>query len=255
MIELSGKAIRTMSSLEIAELLGKRHDNVVRDIIEQLCKLEGGILKFEDTYVNSQNKQEYRLYNLPYRETMILISGYSVELRAKVINRWMELEQGEANNNDNSLSLENKAIEVIEGLLAKTKKQADIIQELEPKAQFADCIADNPKFYSFREASKLLGFENMGEKKLFSFCREQGLLMVEYPNSNQPYQKYVDKGYFKTVVQNYDRPNGETFVNIKSVITGKGLDYLSKLLFGNGHRKVSEFELFQMKNIEELQMA
>lgn len=84
--------VTTMNSLDIAELVGKRHDNVVRDIEKQIGAL-GGLLRFEDTYINKQNGQSYICYNLPYRETMILVSGYSVELRARVIDRWLELEK------------------------------------------------------------------------------------------------------------------------------------------------------------------
>lgn len=90
------KTAQTMDSREIAELTGKRHDNVLKDIREQLGQLEGGVLRFEDTYRNEQNGQEYRCYKLPYRETMILVSGYSVELRARVIDRWLSLERKEA---------------------------------------------------------------------------------------------------------------------------------------------------------------
>jgi hypothetical protein len=87
---------KTMDSREIARLCKKRHDNVMRDIKETLGELPGGVLRFEHTYRNQQNGQEYRCYLLPYRETMILVSGYSVELRAKVVDRWMVLEQREA---------------------------------------------------------------------------------------------------------------------------------------------------------------
>ena len=40
----------TMSSLEIAALTGKRHDNVLRDIRTMLEELEMDALKFEGSY-------------------------------------------------------------------------------------------------------------------------------------------------------------------------------------------------------------
>ena len=89
MVKLDG--ILTMSSLEIAELTGKRHDNVMRDIQGMLGEL-GGVLSFEDTYTNPQNGQSYPIFNLPKREALILVSGYSVAMRAKIIDRWQELE-------------------------------------------------------------------------------------------------------------------------------------------------------------------
>jgi Rha family phage regulatory protein len=84
----------TMTSREIAELTGKRHDNVMRDIRATLGELmgEGGLLKFEDTHRNPQNGQEYPIYRLPYRESLILASGYDVHLRARIIDRWQQLE-------------------------------------------------------------------------------------------------------------------------------------------------------------------
>lgn len=65
------QTVKTMDSREIAETTGKDHRNVCRDIAETLGKLPGGVLKFEHTYRNDQNGQEYRCYKLPYRETMI----------------------------------------------------------------------------------------------------------------------------------------------------------------------------------------
>lgn len=80
-----------MSSREIAEVPGKRHDNVMADIRNMLGELGIGALSFQASYLSAQNKALLE-YRLPYRETMILFTGYSVTLRAKVIDRWAELE-------------------------------------------------------------------------------------------------------------------------------------------------------------------
>lgn len=79
----------TMSSREIAELTGKRHDNVLRDIRGMLIELYGedGLLRFEDSRIEPQNGQSYPIFNLPKRETLILVSGYSVDLRAKIVGQ------------------------------------------------------------------------------------------------------------------------------------------------------------------------
>lgn len=89
----------TMSSREISNLTGKRHDNVMRDIHAMLVELygDGGLLIFEDTYINEQNGQKYPCFNLPKRECNILMMGYSIELRARVYDRWQELEAQVAN--------------------------------------------------------------------------------------------------------------------------------------------------------------
>lgn len=84
------KAPKTMDSREIAKVTGKEHSNVCRDIRAMLDKIGGGF-NFESTYLDASNRQS-KCYKLPYRETMILVSGYSVELRAKIVDRWQELE-------------------------------------------------------------------------------------------------------------------------------------------------------------------
>ena len=84
----------TMSSREIAELTGKEHRNVMRDIRAMLRDLydDAGMLGFEHTEINTQNGVAYPIFMLPKRETLILVSGYSTELRARIIDRWQELE-------------------------------------------------------------------------------------------------------------------------------------------------------------------
>ena len=80
-----------MSSREIAELTGKDHRNVLRDIDAMLAELEIDVLSFEHIYLDSMNREQ-REFILPKRETLILVSGYSALMRAKIIDRWQDLE-------------------------------------------------------------------------------------------------------------------------------------------------------------------
>lgn len=79
-----------MSSREIAELTGKNHADVMRDIRVMLQGLDEVESKFAG-YYTALNGKRNPLFNLPKRETMILVSGYSVALRARIVDRWMEL--------------------------------------------------------------------------------------------------------------------------------------------------------------------
>ncbi|MFJ2360413.1 phage antirepressor KilAC domain-containing protein [Pseudomonas fluorescens] len=79
-----------MSSREIAELIGSSHDNVLKTIRALVAK---GVVSSNDTpYVHPQNGQVYREFLLSQRDTLVVVSGYSVELRARIIDRWQELE-------------------------------------------------------------------------------------------------------------------------------------------------------------------
>ena len=91
MSNLSIGSIPTMSSQEIAKLTGKRHDNVTVDIEKMLNALKLQSPDFSGDYIDSRGRT-HPCFNLPKRETLILVSGYSVELRAKIIDRWQALE-------------------------------------------------------------------------------------------------------------------------------------------------------------------
>jgi len=82
---------KVMDSRDVAKLLKKKHFHVLRDInriIEEVidASILGGI--YYDNY-----GREKPLYKLPYRELMILLTGYSIELRTAVIDRWLALEK------------------------------------------------------------------------------------------------------------------------------------------------------------------
>lgn len=80
-----------MSSSEIAELCNKQHKHVLTDIRNMLKSLEIDTAEFSAQYKDSTGRM-LPCFNLPKRETLILVSGYSIELRARIIDRWQELE-------------------------------------------------------------------------------------------------------------------------------------------------------------------
>ncbi len=73
----------TMSSLEIAERTGKDHRNVLRDIRIMLEGLSIAEPKFGSSYQDGTGRT-LPCFNLPKRECLILVAGYSIPLRAKI---------------------------------------------------------------------------------------------------------------------------------------------------------------------------
>lgn len=86
---VDGKPV--MDSRDIANVTKKRHDHVLRDIRSMQEQVKDATI-FGGIYYDKHGREK-PLYKLPYRETMILLSGYSAELRAKVVDRWLFLEK------------------------------------------------------------------------------------------------------------------------------------------------------------------
>jgi Rha family phage regulatory protein len=83
---------QTMSSREIAELTGKEHYNVMRDI-KSLQDQVGDRLKFEVVEYMDAKGESRPMYLLDKKQTLLLVSGYNALLRLKIIDRWEELER------------------------------------------------------------------------------------------------------------------------------------------------------------------
>ena len=98
------------------------------------------------------------------------------------------------------------------------------IAVLTPKAEFFDAVTDSTDAIDIGSAAKVLNM-GIGRNKLFLYLRRKGVLM----GNNQPYQEYIDRGYFRVIEQKYTKPDGSTHINIKTVVYQKGLDYIRKL--------------------------
>lgn len=88
---ISENVARTMSSREIADLTGKRHPDVKRDIQAMASELQEDVSSFAHIYLDSMNRQQTE-YLLDREHTDCLLTGYSAAMRMVVIKRWRELE-------------------------------------------------------------------------------------------------------------------------------------------------------------------
>jgi phage regulator Rha-like protein len=89
---------RTMTSLQIAEITGKTHSNVMRDIRNILEQLEDRRqfsfeLSSRPQPMPNGGSKEVSCYILTKKDCLLLASGYDANLRAKIINRSEELEE------------------------------------------------------------------------------------------------------------------------------------------------------------------
>ena len=109
---------------------------------------------------------------------------------------------------------------VIQNMQSKIADQSKQLEEQKPKVEFAEKIINTNNAISVRDFGKVIG---IGEKKLFEWLRDNKLLM----DSNIPYQKYVEAGYFKVIEWVFEAKNQ---VKFKTLITGKGQEYISSKL-------------------------
>ena len=82
----------TMTSKEIAELTGKLHKNVLRDIDGMAAQISSELSYGLQSSTYTDNGRTYPMYVLDQDTTLLLLTGYDVTARMKVIKRWRELE-------------------------------------------------------------------------------------------------------------------------------------------------------------------
>lgn len=105
------------------------------------------------------------------------------------------------------------------------------IEKQKPLVDFANQVSDTTDLIDMKTMAKLLKDNNIdiGRNRLFEFLRIKKILMKD----NQPYQQYVDAGYFKVIEHTYTDFLGQAKTNRQTFVTGKGQLYITK--------KVKEF--------------
>lgn len=102
---------------------------------------------------------------------------------------------------------------------------ADAIEEnqrLKPKAEMHDLFLSASNDQPMAAVAKSLG---VGRNKLFAFLRDKKVLRY----NNEPFQKYMDRGYF-TVVEKPITKRTRVENVTQTFVTAKGVNYIAKLL-------------------------
>jgi phage regulator Rha-like protein len=82
-----------MSSREIADICGARHNDVIATI-DRL--FDQGILQESRNILRALSPvgrgHPIEVYDVTKRDTLVVVSGYNADVRAKIIDRWQEPE-------------------------------------------------------------------------------------------------------------------------------------------------------------------
>ena len=215
--------VLTMSSLEIAELTGKRHDHVMVDIVKMFKDLEIHAPEFSGTYKTARGN-EYKCYNLPKRETLCLIAGYNVQVRMRIIDRWQELEaKGKPDLSTDVgklLLIQEMAAKQLE-LISENKRISESLSIAAPKAEFVDSFVDSTGLKSFRKVAKILG---INERKFRQFLADNKI-MYKQNGDWLPYAEHINAGRF---VNKTGESQGHAFIS--TYFTPKGEVWIAGLL-------------------------
>ncbi len=126
----------------------------------------------------------------------------------------------------------------------RIKEQKKVIEVQKPKVEFYDTVTKSETTFDMAEVAKVLKIPNMGSVKLFEFLREHNILSNNKSNWNEPYQTYVNSGYFKIVEVKSEDKHGNVHVNKKTVVFQKGVDFIRKLAKDDDLIKIHSVALF-----------
>lgn len=233
-----------MNDLHIFNYNGKEVRTIQKDgepwwVLKDVCGILG-ISKHRDTAsrLDEDERGSVRVDTPGGEQEMTVVneSGlYNVILRsdkpeAKPFRKWVTSEvlpsirkNGGYIANQENLTPEQivaNALIVAQNIISKKDKQ---IEQMKPKAEFFDAVADSRTAISMNEVSKVLGIKGYGRNNLFEFLRNNGIL----DRWNVPYQRYIDCGWFRVIEQKYTR-QGEPCVTTKTLVYQKGVDAIRK---------------------------
>lgn len=114
-------------------------------------------------------------------------------------------------------------------LLLELREEITIHEESakinKPKVELYDIAMSSKDSIDMSKVAKTLGIIGMGRNKLFKLLRFESVLM----NNNDPYQSYVDNGYFEVIEQPIEVGDG-VLIKHKTLVTQRGLDFIRKLI-------------------------
>lgn len=215
-------AVLTMSSREIAELTGKRHADVMRDIRTMMEALQQNadlrsVCK-SSTYVG-ENDQSYPQYELDKDTSLTLLLGYDVVARMKVVKRWQQLEAQAAPAVPRTMS---QALRLAAEQAEQIEQQQAALALAAPKAEYVDRYVAANGAKGFRQVAKLLG----ANEHAFRAWLQDEKIMYRLGGEWTAHQCHIDAGRF-VVKTGVAHVNDHAFNATK--FTPKGVNWVAGL--------------------------
>lgn len=238
-----------MTSLEIAELTGKQHQHVMRDIRTLLrqgvCESNFGLMLNIKQLPNG-GKREYPYYKLTKKGCLILASGYNAVLREKIINRWEELEKKERGQftipqsySEALLLAANQAKQIEEQQLALEQQKEELVKasqeivelsatitQAKPKTTYFDIMMKNKSTSVITSTAQDYGMSAKAFNKLLFDLGIQHKVAGQWVL----YRQYLDKGYVNSEPVSITHSDGTQTVKYISKWTQRGRYFLYEFL-------------------------
>jgi len=222
-------------SLTVATVFDKTHDKVLRDIRELGCSREFSLANFgESTYTNERGRK-YTKIIITEQGFTLLVMGYTGQRAMEFKERYIsEFEQMKNKLNGRNLAerfnLPRSYPEALRALAEEAERNESmqkLIEEQAPKVALYDVAMSADNAQPIGTIAKTL---NIGPNKLFSFLREKKVLISTGSRYNQPYQEYIDRGYF--AVRQYTITHFANGIENKmqTLVTPKGMAYINRLV-------------------------
>ena len=217
----SESAQQHMTSLEIAELTGKQHKNLMRDIrnMEPAWEKVQG-LKFELSsriyQLPNGGTKEVPCYVLNKTECLYIATKFNDEARAKLVLRWEELEH------ERMAKMISHEIKLIASNDEEVLNEADVIigEELDDLNKYSD------NCYTPTEVGKPFGMDG---RDLNSFLADKGVIRWGH-GQWQLTPDYLHRGLTENRSFIYHGRNGQRKTQSRLVWTEKGREFINDLI-------------------------
>ena len=212
---LVDNTIVTMTTCEIAELTGKRHKDVLYDTRKMLDELKVDSATFSAQYKDSTGRT-LPMFALPKRESIILVSGYNIQMRAKIIDRWQELEAKQIK----PTIPQTYAQALLEAgrLALELELKEKELEVAKPKVEFVDKFVERGTNRNITSVAKELGVTAI---KLGKWLRAKGYM--NKATDKQVWNKeFTDKGYGVQKLFNVEVQDEEFKSGSQALITPAG---------------------------------
>jgi phage antirepressor YoqD-like protein len=180
----------TMSSREIADLVEKRHDNVLRTIEALAARGAITLPQLEEVFNDGPGPRTIGQYRIGKRDSYVVVAQLSPEFTARVVDRWQELEAREPapavpQSFAAALRLAAEQQDVIDAQAAQLAAAA-------PAVEFVERYADSTGTKGFRQVAKLLN----AKENVFREFLLDAKIMYRLAGELTPHAQHIDAGRF-----------------------------------------------------------